>query len=112
MGDGLFDDFGAEELGMALGFGEEVGLGEQEDRRARKQNEADEPLIDKNPLIDEEPMSLEEHKRSRRVTSKRRRKPAPRGSFEEWVRLVIDGEIDPYDVDMYPYRRSFYDDPM
>jgi len=100
-GDGLFDGFGPEDLGMALGFGEEVGLGEQEDWLARKENEQD-----------DDPLSLEEHKQQMSAQVKStRKKPAPRGSFEEWVRLVIDGEIDPYDVDSYPYC-SLYDDPM
>ena len=95
----MFDDFGIEEFGMALGLGEEIGLGEQEDHLAQDLNEP-------------EPMSLEECQMApQRRRYNRPRKPAPRGSFEEWVRLVIDGEIDPYDSDRYPYR-SFYDDPM
>jgi hypothetical protein len=100
-GDGLFDNIGPEEFGMALGLGEEIGLGEQEDWLARKESEAE-----------EDPLSLEEHKQHRQLqASNVRRKPAPRGSYEEWVRLVIDGEIDPYDVDRYPYS-ALYDDPM
>ena len=96
-GDGLFDDFGPEEFGMALGFGEEVGLGEQEDREAQRQNEPEEDL---------EPMSLKDYKLPRGKIV--RAKPAPRGSFEEWVRRVIDGEIDPHDTDEYP----IFNDPM
>lgn len=98
---GLFDDFGPEELGMALGLGEEIGLGEAEDQRAGNLSERE-----------EDPLSLAEHKEYKLAKGpSRRRKPAPRGSFEEWVRLVIDGEIDPYDVEKYPYC-SLYDDPM
>ncbi|RLI69222.1 hypothetical protein DRO91_07995 [Candidatus Heimdallarchaeota archaeon] len=93
---GLFDDMGPEELGMALGLGEEIGLGEQEDRKAARENE-------------NEPISLQDYKLpGPNKGGRRHAKPARRGSFEAWVRGVISGEIDPNDVDQYP----LFNDPI
>lgn len=92
--------FGVEEFGMALGLGEEIGLGVQEDAIADIANKP-------------EPLSLEDNRQLRRskpVFKKNAEKIYNR-MFERWVHKVIIGEIDPYDRDQMVSVEMF-EDPM
>jgi len=92
----MSDGLSIEGLGIALGLGEEIGQALTEDREAREESSP-------------EPLSLQENYSLKcKITHK---KQPRKGSFEEWMRLVISGEIDPYNVEMYP-RNPDFEDPM
>jgi len=91
-------DFSIAEFGMALGLGEEIGLGVQEDIIADIANKP-------------EPLSLEDNKQFRRSkpSFKRNYRVACDRMFERWVHKIITGEIDPYDPDLTNSPEAFED---
>jgi len=94
------DGFGIEEFGMALGLGEEIGLGIQEDAVADIVNEP-------------EPLSLDENRElmGPKIKFKKDADLTSARMFERWVHKVIIGEIDPYDTDQ-SYSVDMFEDPM
>lgn len=93
--DSIIDNFGAEELGIALGLAEEIAIDYDDERRAKE----------------DRPISIEENKRLKNKINSNKKVKA--SWFEAWVSGVIQGEIDPEDP--YPdisLPSHKLDDPM